>query len=159
MREHLELRDRDAAVELAVGRVVEEVEAALECTGLVGLLAEDRGGGGGRRGGAAEEPGHGAGLGQAHRRGVVDEGLQLLGGDDAVVVRVDVVEVVVLEQVVDRLCPFDRGDGIADGDPGEIAGIWVPNRYGGCDWLSPSLGSATGTAVQARIALIPSGLL
>ena len=49
VREHLELGDRDAAVELAVGRVVEEVEPALECAGLVRLLAEDRGQGGGRR--------------------------------------------------------------------------------------------------------------
>ena len=39
--QQLELVDRDPAVELAVGRVVEEVEPALEDVGLVGLLAEE----------------------------------------------------------------------------------------------------------------------
>ena len=38
--QHLELGDRDRAVELAVGGVVEEVEPPLEDVGLVGLLAE-----------------------------------------------------------------------------------------------------------------------
>jgi hypothetical protein len=114
VREHLVLGDGDAAIERAVGRVVEEVEAALEGTGLVGLFAEDRRRGRGRGGGPAQEPGHGAGLGQAHRRGIVLEGLELLRRDDAVVIRVDDREVFVADEVLDRFCSFDRGDGITD---------------------------------------------
>ncbi len=92
--QHLELVDRDRAVELAVGRVVEEVEPPLLGGRIVGVLVEDfivdsgLDGTVSRR--AAQECGHRSGFGHPVGRGRVDEVLHFLRGDDLVVVDVDV---------------------------------------------------------------------
>ena len=70
--QHLEFVDRDRAVELAVGGIVEEVEPALLGGRIVGVLVEDLvvdarlDGTVSRR--AAQECGHGTGFGHAHAR-------------------------------------------------------------------------------------------
>ena len=49
---------------------------------------------------------------------VVDEVRELLGGDHAVVVGVDILPVVVREEVIDRVVALDRRDGVGDVDGG-----------------------------------------
>ena len=160
--EHPELVDRDGAVELAVGGVVKEVEPSLEDVGLVGPLADGRQGRAGadrRPAGPAEQAGHGAGLGQADRRGLVDEVLDLLGGDEAVLVGVDQVESPLAKQVVQGLLALDGGDRVADIDPRVFAEMGAADEGRHDDAGSSVVGSSvTGTAVHWRMALTPSGL-
>ena len=68
---------------------------------------------------AAEQSGHGPRLGQALLSGRVGEVLDLLGRDQAIIIRVDQREVVVIKQVIDRDCAFDRGDGVSNRHPGK----------------------------------------
>ena len=117
LRELHERLKRDRAEQLAVGGVVEEVEPPLQDVGLVGSFARQSAAVPWNSGGSAEESGHRTGFGKADGVGLVDEVLDFLGGDQAVVIGVDQRQVVMRHQIVERDRAFDRGDGVAHADP------------------------------------------
>ena len=89
---------------------------------------------------------------------IVDEVLDLLGGDQAVVVGVDVLPVMVGGEVVNRLVSLDRRDRVGHVDGGIRRNACPPGSVGGVETLPPSLASVAGTAVQARMPLMPLGV-